>query len=92
MESIMRQKSDWFEAVTSALIRAGFATVGAPIEGYMVQSWNLRGKAGLVVIKISKSRTLRKILPNGRTYVYQNCSVEEARMVIQVAALDSDFL
>jgi hypothetical protein len=92
MESAMRQKSDWFEAVTSALIRGRFATAGAPIEGYMVQSWTLRGKSGLVIVEISKNHNLRKVLPDGRTFVYPNCSIGEARMVIQVAALDSDFL
>jgi hypothetical protein len=87
----MRQKSDWFEAVTSALIRARFATVGSPIEGYMVQSWNRRGDAGLVVVQISKNHNLRKVLPDGRTYVYPNCSIGEARMVIGAAAIDADF-
>jgi hypothetical protein len=88
----MRQKSDWFEAVTSALIRARFATGGAPAAGYLVQSWSRKGEAGLVVVQISKNHNLRKVLPDGRTYVYQNCSVEEARMVIGAATLDCDFL
>jgi hypothetical protein len=86
MSSVHFRKGKWFRAVTEELVDQGFALGGRAVP-HLVTSYVRNG----VYVEILGGRTLRKVLPDGRAYVHQGLSLDDAIQVIAAARLDSDF-
>jgi len=80
------RKGKWFRAVTEGLAQQRF-TLGGRAVPHLVRSYVRKG----VYVEILGGRTLRVIKQDGRAYVHQGLSLDEAIHVISAAQLTADF-
>ncbi len=84
--SVHFRKGKWFRAVTDELAGQAFALGGRAVP-HLVRSYVRKG----VYVEILGGRTLRVIKQDGRAYVHQGLSLDDAIQVIAAAQLSSDF-
>jgi hypothetical protein len=80
------RKGKWFHAVTAELEAQGFSHGGRILIHRVMSFWR-----NGVYMEILGGCTLRVVHPNGRAYVHQGLSLDDAIQVIAAVQLSSDF-
>jgi hypothetical protein len=75
------ERDNWFYVVLGLLVRSGFLK-----QSGRMRTWARKD----VRITVLADHTLRKVKPDGRTYVHRDVSLQDAQETIMVACIDGD--